>query len=307
MAEVGPAEPAASQALATLLNRVGGRVRGRRCAALPIPVLVKHVAFRPFRVGSTQSKRSIPVATALENILGTANAHQIPGPINGQEVRGHLQRRRDLFPALADAHSADGVAIEVQSRSGPQHTRAAQVGVRASLNDAEERLVGSLMWPPCSGRPGDGPIDGLAISSRLAGSAGQWSRHIATSAPSALLNGDGPLGSQLEQAAVEVRPERQPLVINPAPIGQAENLETAGIRQDRPVPAHERVQSAQRRNDVLTRPKRQVVGIRQKHSRSGIANLVGRQPLDCRLRSDRHERRGLDRPVRRLQPTQPRP
>ena len=119
--------------------------------------------------------------------------------------------------------------------------------------------------------------------------------------PERLLDRRGPLGRQLEQPAVEVRPEGHALVGDPVPLGQAEDLEAARVGEDRPVPAHERVQAAERGHHLLTRPKRQVIGVGQEHPRAGRSELVGRQPLDRRLRADRHERRRLDRPVRRLQ------
>ena len=117
--------------------------------------------------------------------------------------------------------------------------------------------------------------------------------------PEALLDGRRALGRQLQEPAVEVRPEGHALVGHPVSIGEAEHLEPARIGEDRAVPAHERVQSAQRRHDLLTGPEGQVVGVRQEHPRPGGAELVGRHALDRGLGADRHERRRLHRAAAR--------
>ena len=63
--------------------------------------------------------------------------------------------------------------------------------------------------------------------------------------PQRFLDRDRALGRQLQEPAVEVRSKRHALVGDPVAIGQAEHLKSAGIGQDRTVPAHERVQAAQ--------------------------------------------------------------
>ena len=97
--------------------------------------------------------------------------------------------------------------------------------------------------------------------------------------PECFLDRHRPLGRQLEQAAVEVRPERHALVGDPVAVGQAEDLEPARIGEDRTVPAHERVQAAERLARPLRRAEGEVIGIRQQHPRAGRPELVGREPL----------------------------
>ena len=46
---------------------------------------------------------------------------------------------------------------------------------------------------------------------------------------------------------------------------------------------------------TFTGPERQMIGIREQHSRSGRTKLIRRQSLDRGLGSDWHERRGLER------------
>ena len=95
------------------------------------------------------------------------------------------------------------------------------------------------------------------------------------------------------------------MVRDPVPSRQAEYLESSRIGQDRTVPAHERMEAAQSGDCLFAWPKRQVIGIGQKHARSGCAELVGSEPLDRGLCSNRHERGCLDQAVRSFEPPQP--
>ena len=46
-----------------------------------------------------------------------------------------------------------------------------------------------------------------------------------------------------------------------APVGQAEDLKAAAVGEDGPVPADEAVQPAAARDQLVARPKKQVVGV----------------------------------------------
>ena len=63
---------------------------------------------------------------------------------------------------------------------------------------------------------------------------------------------------------------------------------------------------AERGDDLLTGPECEVVRVRQHHRRAGLTKVVGCDPLDGRLRADRHENGRLHRAVRRLQAPQAR-
>ena len=82
-------------------------------------------------------------------------------------------------------------------------------------------------------------------------------------------------------------------------MGQAEQLEAAAIGQDRSVPTHEAVQSAQGGDDFFARPQREMVGIAQDHFRPGGADLFDLQSLDAGLCGHGHEGRQLHVAVRR--------
>ena len=169
---------------------------------------MKQVALRPLRVGITQSNRSIPVATASRMSCGRPTPIKYRGRSLGQEVGRHREGLADLLAALADADSADGVAVEVHGRPAPRRTR--RGGRRAvppgrSRRGPDRRARGPSLQRRAQ-RDRSGRRRRRSPPSR-AGSAGQWSRHMATSAPSSSWIAVGPLGRQLEQAAVEVRAE----------------------------------------------------------------------------------------------------
>ena len=177
--------------------------------------------------------------------------------------------------------------------------------MRTSLDNAEERLVGPGVRRLAAASPGDGPIHGLADlvpACRQRGAMIQAHGHIGAQR---LLDGYGALGCQFQEPAIDVRPEGHSVVSDPVPGRQAEDLEPTRIGQDRAVPSHERVQAAERGDGLLAGPEGQVIRVGQEHARAGGAELVGSQALDRRLCSDRHERRGLDRAVRGLEPAQP--
>ena len=82
-------------------------------------------------------------------------------------------------------------------------------------------------------------------------------------------------------------------------MGEAEQLESAAVGQDRAVPAHEAVQPAQRGDRLFAGPQREMIGVAQDHLRPGGAELFDLQALDAGLGADRHEGRHLHVAVRR--------
>ena len=96
-------------------------------------------------------------------------------------------------------------------------------------------------------------------------------------------------------AAVDMRAKSNAAFVERHAIGQAENLKAAAVGEDRPVPAHERVQPAQRRDGLLARPQRQMIRVGQDHLRAGFAQPARVDALDRALRADRHEGGRFDR------------
>src|SRR5207249_1348588 len=108
-------------------------------------------------------------------------------------------------------------------------------------------------------------------------------------------------------AAVEMRAEGGALVRELDQVIETEHLEAAAVGQDGPLPAHEAVQTAQPGDAVRAGAEGEVVGVAQQHLRPQLADFVRGERLDRRLRTDRHERRGVDRAVGGLQAPPPSP
>ncbi len=77
-------------------------------------------------------------------------------------------------------------------------------------------------------------------------------------------------------------------------VAEREDLEPAGIGEDRTVPAGEGVQTAELLDDVLARPEMEVVRVAEDHVGAEAAHLVGVERLDRPLRADGHECRRAD-------------
>ena len=109
------------------------------------------------------------------------------------------------------------------------------------------------------------------------------------------------LGREHAARAVEVTAELHAVLGDRAQVLEREHLEAARVREDRAVPRHEAVQSAQLAHEIVARAQVQVVGVREDHLRAEGTQLGGIERLHGRERPHRHERRRLDRAVRRAE------
>lgn len=86
-------------------------------------------------------------------------------------------------------------------------------------------------------------------------------------------------------------------------IRQAENLKSAGIRQDCLIPPHHGMQATKSLNNLSPIKDAQVVGIGENDLSPSGGDLVRQHTLDGSLGSHRHERRCFDRAVSRDEAT----
>lgn len=89
--------------------------------------------------------------------------------------------------------------------------------------------------------------------------------------------------------AVEMRAEFHAVLVNLAAFCQAENLITPTIGEDWLVPAHELVEAAAPSNQLIARPKHQVIGVSKDDARADLVQVTRRQRFNRALRPDRHE------------------
>jgi len=120
-----------------------------------------------------------------------------------------------------------------------------------------------------------------------------------------LLDAGGQLGREHVPGAVIHGGELDAVVIDAARALQAEHLEAPGIGEDRPVPAHEAVQSAVRRHELGSGPEVQVVGVGEHDTRAQLGEVARLHALHRGLGADGHEAGRLDVAVRRLEARDP--
>ena len=213
--------------------------------------------------------------------------------------RRHVERRVHFRRRLADAQAADRVAGEIHrhellGRFGPQ------LGIEAALHDGEQRLVGARRRCAAALGPADAAPhrvgDHLARRSAARRRGRTPSRRRCRVVPEWRSDRSGVSSTRRRRCASGTSTPCSSIVVA---VGEAEDLEAAAVGEDRAVPAHERVQPAERRDRFLARPQRQVVRVGQDHLRAGLAQAAGVDALDGALRADRHEGRHFDRAMRR--------
>src|SRR5262249_44535163 len=95
-----------------------------------------------------------------------------------------------------------------------------------------------------------------------------------------------------------MRPEGYPFFCDLTQLIQTENLESAGVSENRSRPAHESVQSAKPAHLLHARPEQKMVGISEQNLDIQILKKILRHALHRRQRSHRHEHRGFNRAMR---------
>ena len=83
-----------------------------------------------------------------------------------------------------------------------------------------------------------------------------------------------------------------------ANLRERENLVTAAVGQDRPVPVHEAMQSAEMPNHFHSGPNEKVIGVSENDLRLSSRSSRGLTAFHAPLRPDRHESRRLDHAMR---------
>ena len=104
---------------------------------------------------------------------------------------------------------------------------------------------------------------------------------------------------------IQVRLERRTLLGDFVHVSEREYLESAAVGQDRLVPAHESMQTAQFCDQLTAGPKRQVVSVAEQDLCTGVGNLIDCQSFDRPLGPDGHERGGFHHAMSQMQSTTP--
>ena len=100
-------------------------------------------------------------------------------------------------------------------------------------------------------------------------------------------------------AAVDMRAKLDAVLFYLIYIRERKDLKTAAVGEDRVMPAHETVQSARLRDDILAGAHVQMIGVAEDYLRAHAFKFRRRHRLDGGLRAHRHEDRRLYHTVRR--------
>src|SRR6266511_2966892 len=263
---------------------------------------------------------------AREQVRGRPDAHEVA------RLRGGEERRvaRDPLPhrlgRLADGVAPERVAGQVERRRLLDRART-QVREEPALRDAEQRACAAGGWTSAR-------LLGLEHAPRLAATdepaLGPRERDLVVRAvgerrralverhddvgAERLLHLDRALRRQELARAVEVRAERDALLGDldepgPRPVApcgalaEAEDLEPAGVREERAAPGHEAVEPAQAAHPLVPGAKEQMVGVPEDDPDAERLEVARLERLHGGRGPHRHEDGGVDRAARGLEPS----
>jgi len=233
---------------------------------------------RAVRVGRTQS-------------LGVADPHEVAWLAGREQLRGPGGRLEHQRTLLADRKPAERMAVKVELCDLDDRA-AAELRIGCALRDPEHEL-------PVRARGGALPLGPqrraphglLERSARHVDRRTDVEAHRDVRAQLGLDVGDELRGEPRGRTVVD-RSERHAVVVRREDrVAEREDLESAGVGEDRTVPGHETMEAAELCDHVLAWAKVQVVGVAEQDRRAERAQLVRVDEFDGRLGADRHERR----------------
>ncbi len=263
-------------------GRSGGSAAPPRSSALPV---------RAVRVGRTQSNMSTPASITSRIPSGVADPHEVARLV-GAACSAAAQSVVSNIAPRSSPIARPPIALPSKSSSA-----ISSVERRRSSGSVPPWLIPNRSWPSARGawrwRRAQSVVRRTASSSSPRGTpaGGTWSRHIATSLPRLRWISRRELGREARRGAVVDVAERDAVVVDGEQrVAQREDLEAAGVGQDRPVPAHEPVQPAELGDQARRRAGSG--GGRSSRARSAPRaprTSSGSSALHGRLRPDRHE------------------
>src|SRR5207248_5803542 len=120
---------------------------------------------------------------------------------------------------------------------------ATQIHVDAPLDDGEQGLIRPALDGAAALRPVHGAADRFITNSRFALGGGTLIQAHGNVRTEVFLNANRLFGTELQQVAVDVRPEHGGFVGDLEVGGETIDLVAAAVGKDRPVPVHEAVQA----------------------------------------------------------------
>ena len=238
-----------------------------------------------------------PAQNGTDDIVRPADAHQVAGLVVGQHSRRIIQHFKHFFLPFADRQSADGITVKADFFQ-PFRRPGAQIPIISPLLDAENAV--SLAVNPgvfASFGPAHGHFDRFFhrfVSGRQLDAFVQTHGDVGIEL---MLDFHRLFGRQEIFFAVNVRTELHPFFAQFAQAGQAHDLKTAGIGQNRLRPVHKLVQAAHFFHQIGARTEHQMISVAEQYLRAGCRHRLRHHRLDRGAGADRHEGGGVDNSV----------
>lgn len=218
------------------------------CVVIPEAGIAEIPAFSAYKCCAmppqTSGEHAIEQIDAVGNGNGhltqCANPHEVSGPIQREERTDVAHNSMHVVRWFAHADPADRNAGEVECGDGAG-AFATEVGEAASLNDAEQGLVGSGMGIHAAFKPGMGASTGIfhiVFRCWVGRTLVKGHRHISAEGH---LDVGGVLWCHVDGAPIPRVAKYHPSFINFVQIPEAENLESTGVGEHGPIPPHKSV------------------------------------------------------------------
>ena len=267
-----------------------------------MPWRVKMCALRALRVGITQSNMSMPRTTASTMSSRPAHAHQVARPIRRQQrLDGFVERRvalvlpvrrprgrRSRSRRSRSACSASAEPCANVEKYRPARCRTARSDCFRSSNARRERSAQRRLKLH--------RVAHLLFGRRIRRAFVEDHRDVGierASGCASILPATG-TPSIHRPARRNVTPSSRDLAL----ARQRENLEAAGIGEDRFAPADEAMQPAEFADDVEAGTQPQMERVAEDDFRAEIEQRLRRHAFHRTVGADRHERRRFDRAAR---------
>ena len=235
------------------------------------------------------------------------DAHQIARLCERQGGHGEIERAEHQVLSLAHGKTSDRYSVERHGGKNPGGFQT-QILVNPALIDSENAVAVAILerrkrpFFPAYG-PFDRPFH-VFVFGRVWGAFVQ--RHGDVGVQLAL-DFDRPFRGEHVTGPVDVRSEGHAIFGYFAQLGQAHNLESSAVGQNRPRPVHERVQSAHFRDQVFAGPQHQMVRVSQNDLRSRPSHVLRPHGFHGGAGPHGHERRSVYRSVRGFKRSEPGP
>ena len=189
---------------------------------------------------------------AFEQMVGSADTHQIARLILWQIPRRNLKHIVHNIARFADAQSANCAAVEVHTADN-FGAFFAQVRENAPLADTKNALIGRSFSVETALSPAVrafGRFFGVVV---IGGIGNAFVERHSNIGAERHLSSNGNFGRKKFWRAVEVRAESYAVLSDFAQFAEAENLEAAAVSQNTARPVHKFVQAARLLNQIRAR------------------------------------------------------